>query len=84
MVRMKKSSFTETQIIAILRQAEGEVPISDLCRETGISTATSYGWCSKFGGMDASMVTALNTIMRRNATAERTMTPAGSWRTKRS
>ncbi len=53
---------TEAQIITVLRQAEGGVPVPDLCREHGISTATFYGWRSKFGGRDASIVTELKTI----------------------
>ena len=63
---MKKSRFTEAQTIVILRQAEGGVPVPDLCREHGISTAMFYGWRSKFGGMDASMVTEIKTVQEEN------------------
>ena len=51
---MKKSKFTETQIIAVLKQGDTGVPIKDLCRHAGISSATSYQWKSKYGGMEAS------------------------------
>ena len=51
---MKKSRFTDSQILAILKQAEAGVAAPELCREHGISTATFYKWRSKFGGMDAS------------------------------
>ncbi|HAE26704.1 MAG TPA: IS3 family transposase, partial [Hyphomonas adhaerens] len=51
---MKKSRFTEPQILAILKQGESGVPVPDLCREHGISNATYYNWRSKYGGMDAS------------------------------
>ncbi|RSB66459.1 transposase, partial [Rhizobium pisi] len=53
---MKKSRFTEAQIKAVLRQAEGGVPVPELCREHGISSASFYKWRAKYGGMDASMM----------------------------
>ena len=49
---MKTSRYTEAQIIAILRQAEGGVPVAELCREHGMSSASFYKWRSKYGGMD--------------------------------
>ena len=56
---MKTSRFTDSQIIAILKQAEGGSPVPELCREHGISNATFYKWRSKFGGMDASLMARL-------------------------
>ena len=53
---MKTSRYTEAQIIAIFREAEGGVPVSELCREHGMSDASFYTWRAKYGGMDASMV----------------------------
>jgi len=53
---MKTSRCTDSQIIAILKQAEAGIPISELCREHGISNATFYKWRAKFGGMDASLM----------------------------
>ena len=53
---MKTSRFTEPQIITILRKGEGGVPVAELCREHGMSTALFYKWRSKYGGMDASMI----------------------------
>ena len=49
---MKKSRYTEEQIIAILKQHEAGVKTADLCREHGISAATFYVWKSKYGGME--------------------------------
>ncbi len=51
---MKKSRYTEEQIIAILKQREAGVKTADLCREHGISDATFYNWKAKYGGLDVS------------------------------
>ncbi len=51
---MKKSRFSETQIVAILKQADTGVKVKDICREHGISDATYYKWKSRYGGMEAS------------------------------
>jgi len=50
---MKKSKFTETQIVEILRMQEKGLAVTDICREHGISQATFYSWQRKYGGMDA-------------------------------
>ncbi len=52
---MKKSKFSELQIVSILKEADAGVPVKEVCRKYGISSATCYNWKSKFGGMDASM-----------------------------
>ena len=51
---MKKTRFTENQIIAILKEGEAGVQVKEICRKHGISDATYYNWKSKYGGMDAS------------------------------
>jgi len=51
---MKKSRFTETQIIAILKEADSGMKVKEICRKHGISDATYYNWKSKYGGMSAS------------------------------
>lgn len=51
---MKKSRFTETQIISIINEADAGVKVKDICRKHGISDATYYNWKSKYGGMSAS------------------------------
>ena len=63
---MKTSRFTDSQIIAILKQAEGGSPIPELCREHGISNATFYKWRSKFGGMDASLMARMKELEEEN------------------
>lgn len=51
---MKKSRFSETQIIGILKESDAGIKVDDICRKHGISPATYYKWKSKYGGMDAS------------------------------
>jgi putative transposase len=55
-IQMKMTRYSEPQILSILRQAEGGVPLAELCREHGMSTASFYKWRAKNGGMDASMI----------------------------
>ena len=64
---MKKSRFTEGQIMAILEQHEAGVPVTDLSREHNISTALIYQWRSKYGGMDASMMRRLKELEAENS-----------------
>ncbi|MGX0976071.1 transposase-like protein [Roseovarius sp. MBR-51] len=63
---MKTSRYSEAQIMAILRQAEGGVPVAQLCREHGMSDASFYKWRAKYGGMDASMVSQMKAIEDEN------------------
>ena len=63
---MKRSRFTDSQIIAILKQAEAGTPVSELCREHGISSASFYKWRSKFGGMDAALMSRLKELEEEN------------------
>ena len=64
---MKKSRFSDAQIMGILAQAENGVPIPELCREHGLSNASLYKWRAKFGGMDVSEVKRLRELQRENA-----------------
>ena len=59
---MKRSRFSDSQIMAILKQAETGTPVPELCREHGMSNATFYKWRAKYGGMDASMVARLKEL----------------------
>ena len=63
---MKTSRFSDSQIMAILKQAEGGSPVPELCREHGMSTATFYKWRSKFGGMDASLMARMKELEDEN------------------
>ena len=56
---MKKSRFSESQIIRILKEADGGRKVVDICRENGVSQATYYQWKAKFGGMEASDIRRL-------------------------
>jgi putative transposase len=63
---MKKSRYTDSQIIAILNQGEAGTPVADLCREHGMSSATFYKWRAKYGGMDASLMARLKELEDEN------------------
>jgi putative transposase len=65
-ILMKTSRYSEPQILAILRQAEGGMPVPDLCREHGMSTASFYKWRAKYGGMDASMISQMKSLEDEN------------------
>ena len=63
---MKKSRYTDSQILTILKQAEAGQPLAELCREYGMSSATFYKWRSKYGGMDASMMARMKELEDEN------------------
>lgn len=64
---MKKSRFSESQIIAVLKEADAGMKVEDICRKHGISNATYYNWKSKYGGMEASDVKRLKELEEENA-----------------
>ena len=68
---MKTARFSDAQIMGILRQAEGGVPVSELCREHGMSSASFYKWRAKYGGMDASMVSQMKAMADENRRLKR-------------
>lgn len=63
---MKQSRFSEAQIMSILKQAEGGVPVPELCREHGMSSASFYKWRAKYGGMDASLLSRMKEMEEEN------------------
>lgn len=68
---MRTSKFTESQIVSILKQADAGVPVKDLCRQAGISTATYYQWKSKYGGLEASELRRVKELEAENAELKR-------------
>ena len=68
---MKTARFSDAQIMGILRQAESGVPVSELCREHGMSSASFYKWRSKYGGMDVSMVSEMKAMADENRRLKR-------------
>jgi putative transposase len=63
---MKKSRFSDSQIIGVLKQEEAGVPVPELCREHGISSATFHKWRAKLGGMDASLMARMRELEDEN------------------
>ena len=63
---MKKSRFTDSQIIDVLKRAEDGIPVPEICREQGISSATFYKWRSKYGGMDSSLMARVKELEEEN------------------
>ena len=68
---MKKSRFTETQIVSILKEADSGLKVAEICRKHGISDATFYNWKKKYGGMDASEIKRLKELEEENAKLKR-------------
>ncbi len=59
---MKHSQFTDSQIIKPLKRVQGGLPVPKLCRDMGISSATFYKWCAKYGGMEVSMMSRMKEL----------------------
>ena len=68
---MKTSRFSETQILGILKQGEGGLPVPELCRQHGMSDASFYKWRAKYGGMDASMISEKKALEDENRRLKR-------------
>jgi len=73
---MKKSRFSEEQIIGFLKQAEAGMPIKELCRKGGFSDATLYKWRARFGGMDVSDAKRLRELEQENGKLKRLLAEA--------
>ena len=64
---MKKSKFSDSQIIEALKRVEGGLSVPELCRELGISSATFYKWRAKYGGLDVSLMARMKELEAENA-----------------
>lgn len=68
---MKKSRFSETQIVSILKEADAGLPVKDVCRKHNVSQATYYKWKSKYGGMEASDLKRVKELESENTRLKR-------------
>ena len=73
---MRRSRFSEEQIIGILKEHESGIPVSDLCRKHGVSDASIYKWKAKYGGMDVSEAKRLKALEEENAKLKRMLADA--------
>ncbi len=73
---MKRSRFTEEQIIGILKEHEAGVPVADLCRKHGVSNASLYKWKAMYGGMDVSEARKLKALEDENARLKKLLADA--------
>lgn len=73
---MKRSRFSEEQIIAVLKEQEAGMPTAEVCRRHGISSATFYRWKSKFGGLEASDARRLRTLEQENSRLKKLLAEA--------
>lgn len=69
---MKVSRFSDSQIFAILKQTEEGIPVTELCCEYGMSSATFYKWRAKYGGMDALLIARMKELEKENVRLKRT------------
>ena len=73
---MKRSRFSEEQIIAVLKEQEAGMPTAEVCRRHGISSATFYKWKSKFGGLEVSDARRLRTLEQENSRLKKLLAEA--------
>lgn len=79
---MKKSRFSDSQIIRILKEADGGRKVIDICRENGVSQAPYYQWKAKFGGMEASGIRRLKESMMKRTASSSACSPISASRTR--
>lgn len=77
---MKKTRFTESQIVAILKEADAGMKVKDICRKHGISDATYYNWKAKYGGLSISELKRVKELEAENAKLKRMYADRPHWR----